>query len=171
MTRCVAEQTAASYTYVCICVCMYISILYVSVTSLSRLKGGLAGQKIPCKSDGEKNSKALSRCKKIFCVNVPSLYVGKIMGWLIRTQYICTYMRIFIHTYIHTHLFCHFIVLMYFLWGFFLVFYMYVRIIANFAPHLYIYILDKIIAEFAPHTRLSFIIFIYFLRGFGTSYI
>jgi hypothetical protein len=50
--------------------------------------------------------KPLSRCKKIICVNFPSLYMRKIMGGLIRMQYICiihTYIHISRHKHTHTH--------------------------------------------------------------------
>jgi len=56
--------------YVCVCVCVY------------------KGPPLSC----------LSRCKKIFWVNFPSLYMAKLMGGLIRTQYI--YIYVYVYTYV-----------------------------------------------------------------------
>jgi hypothetical protein len=35
------------------------------------------------------------RWEKIFCVDIPCFYIGTLLGRLIRTQYICTYVHTF----------------------------------------------------------------------------
>ena len=46
----------------------------------------------------------LSRCKTIFCVNFPSLYMATIMDGFIGTHHICSCIHTHTHTHTHTHI-------------------------------------------------------------------
>jgi len=84
MSVCISHLLVS--VYVCMCVrvharmSVYMSHLLVSVHVCMCVRGH--ARMSVCIS--------LSRCKNLFCVNFPSLYMAKIMGGLIRTYCICT---------------------------------------------------------------------------------